>query len=157
MVPSGPISRLEPGTLHRTSSRTVQSEDFGILCSLTWTTGSLHTDEEYGRLHTQFGQRILAGPVIFSLLCGLWHTSVAPILASQYGVERLVPRRYEVRYKHHVVAGDEIALESRVIQIDEGNDTEPGLLQLADRGFNQRDETIVEAERWLLYRQTQSQ
>jgi hypothetical protein len=48
-------------------------------------------------------------------------------------------------------------LESRVIQIDEGNDTEPGLLQLADRGFNQRDETIVEAERWLLYGQAQSQ
>jgi acyl dehydratase len=135
----------------------VLSEDFGILSSLTWTNGSLHTDEEYARLHTQFGQRILAGPVMFSLLCGLWYTSVAPILASQYGIKLLVPRRYEIRYKHHVVAGDEIALESRVKQIDEGNDTEPGLLRLADRGFNQRDETIVEADRWLLYRVAQSQ
>jgi acyl dehydratase len=124
---------------------------------LTWTNGSLHTDEEYARLHTQFGQRILAGPVAFSLLCGLWYTSVAPILATQYGMELLAPRRYEVRYKHHIVAGDEIALESRIVQIDEGNGTEPGLLQLADRGFNQRDETIVEAGRWLLYRDAQSQ
>src|SRR5579859_3357484 len=59
-------------------SRVVTSSDFGAPSSLAWLTGELHTDEEYARRNSQFGHRILAGPVLFSLACGLWYSSVAP-------------------------------------------------------------------------------
>lgn len=132
-------------------SRAVTASDFGAPCSLAWLTGELHTDEEYARRSSQFGHRILAGPVIFSIACGLWYSSVAPGFALRHGIRLLRPRRYEVTYRHPVLVGDELRVETAVERVSEPAGDEPGLLVLADRGLNQRGETVLEARRSLAF------
>ena len=68
------------------AARTVSAGECGILTSLTWTRGSLHTDVTAAE-RSPFGALSLPGPVIVAIAAGLLASSeLMPVLARAHGI-----------------------------------------------------------------------
>lgn len=133
------FEELEPGQVFRHwPGRTVTEFDDSLFSLMTMNQHPLHIDEHFAA-GTQHGRRLVAGPFVISLVIGMSQGDV--------GGRALETLNYSnVRHLAPVFHGDTIYAQSSIVSKEELRE-ERGLVMVATRGFNQREETILTLER----------
>src|ERR1700731_2571681 len=129
------FDELEPGQSFRHwPGRTITEFDDTLFSLMSMNQHPLHIDEHYAA-GTQHGRRLVAGPLVISLVIGMSQADV--------GGRALATLDYSnVRHLGPVFHGDTIYVESDIILIEE-LPNERGLVVVGTRGLNQREETIL--------------
>jgi acyl dehydratase len=118
--------------------RTITEFDDTLFSLMSMNQHPLHIDEHYAA-STQHGRRLVAGPLVISLVIGMSQADV--------GGRALETLDYSnVRHVGPVFHGDTIYAESSIIMTEE-LPNERGLVMVATRGLNQREETILTLDR----------
>lgn len=139
------IERVPIGTKFKSRGRTLTDGDFSILTSLTWTATEIHANAEFAR-QTQFGERILSGPLVATLIVGLATTSDFYRTLEASGVRLLALLGIEnVTFKAPVQPNDTLWSETEIVAARLTSQPGRGVLTWVDRGFNQRGEIVSEA------------
>ena len=118
--------------------RTITEFDDTLFSLMSMNQHPLHIDEHYAA-GTQHGRRLVAGPLVISLVIGMSQADI--------GGRALETLDYSnVRHLGPVFHGDTIYAESTVVMKEE-LPNQRGLVVVATRGLNQREETILTLER----------
>lgn len=130
------FEELEPGkTFRHWPGRTITEFDDTLFSLMSMNQHPLHIDEHFAA-GTQHGRRLVAGPLVISLVIGMSQADV--------GGRAMETLNYSnVRHVGPVFHGDTIYAESTVLAKEE----ERGIVTVATRGVNQREETVVTLER----------
>jgi acyl dehydratase len=149
------LEGLPVGVSERTRGRTIGEGDFAALTSITWTTDELHTNREFAKENSPFGERVLGPIVVLAVASGLLYQSLWDRFSERFGVVANGAVALEARHEKPVFPGDtlyvETCLESaRASESHSGH----GVLVFSDKVFNQRDETVATMKRILLFRRT---
>ena len=125
-------------TFRHWPGRTLTEFDDTLFSLMSMNQHPLHIDEHYAA-QTQHGHRLVAGPLVISLVIGLSQADV--------GGRALETLAYSnVRHLGPVFHGDTIYAESNIVVTEELPD-QRGLVTVATRGVNQREEAILALER----------
>ncbi|MEQ9152570.1 MAG: MaoC family dehydratase [Parvibaculum sp.] len=122
--------------------RTVTEADNVWFSTVTCNPAAIHIDEEYCRLHTEFGQRIVNSAFTMGLVIGLsvGDTTMGTTVGN-LGFE-------EVRFPKPVFHGDTLRAETEVVAKRESKSRpNQGIVTFVHRGYNQRDELIMHCTR----------
>jgi acyl dehydratase len=133
------------GDCFRSQGRTVTEADVVAFAGLSGDFNPLHTDEEFGR-STPFGQRIAHGMLVAAMATGM---------ANWTGVfegTTISLLEQVIRYVGTTRFGDTIHLELEVIKKKESSKPDRGVVWLAARVHNQKEEVVVDGEWTLLMR-----
>lgn len=134
------FEEFEAGQTVTSAGRTITESDVVSFAGLSGDYNQIHTDQEYS-LRAGFGQRVAHG------LLGL---SIASGLAVQTGViEGTVLAFMEVdnwRFSKPVFFGDTIHVVLEVSEVKEMRRLNGGVVTLAVRVINQRDETVMKGD-----------
>ena len=133
------FEELEPGQNFRHwPGRTITEFDDTMFSLLSMNQHPLHIDEHYAA-GTQHSRRLVEGPLLISLVIGMSQADI--------GGRALETLDYSnIRHLGPVFHGDTIYAESSIVMKEE-LPNERGLVMVATRGINQRDETILTLER----------
>jgi acyl dehydratase len=133
------FEELEAGQSFRHwPGRTITEFDDTLFSLMSMNQHPLHIDEHYAA-GTQHGRRLVAGPLVISLVIGMSQADV--------GGRALETLDYSnIRHLGPVFHGDTIYAESSIVMTEE-LPNERGLVMVATRGFNQRDETVLILQR----------
>jgi itaconyl-CoA hydratase len=137
------FGELEEGAVYRSRhGRTVLEADNVWFTLLTMNTNPIHFDAEYAAT-TEWGRPLVDSTFTLALVTGLTVEDV-----SERGVN-LGWR--EVRLPSPVFAGDTLHAETEVLEKRESR-SRPGfgIVTVRTRGFNQRDEAVIEFERSIM-------
>ena len=126
------------GAEFKSPARTVTETDMVIFNGLSGDYNPLHVDEEFCKT-TQFGTRIVQGPLIYAMAAGLVfqlhlydHTLIAFL-----GFDSL-------KFTKHTVPGDTIHVELKVLEKRETSRPDRGVMKRQMRVVNQRGEVVQE-------------
>jgi acyl dehydratase len=122
--------------------RTVTEYDDTLFAQLTMNQHPLHSDAAYAA-GTQFGQRLVVGTFVFSLVVGMTVADVSGRAVANLEYE-------SVRHEAPVVHGDTLYAETRVLAKRPTADGRRGVVLVETRGFNQRGETVITLRRRVL-------
>ena len=133
------FEELEAGRYFRHwPGRTITEFDDTLFSLMSMNQHPLHIDEHYAAA-TQHGRRLALGPLVISLVIGMSQADI--------GGRALETLDYShVRHVGPVFHGDTIYAESTVVSREE-LPNERGLVVVATRGLNQREEAILTLER----------
>lgn len=123
----------------KSQGRTMTESDVVNFCMLTGNWLQIHSDVEFSK-HSHFGQRLVQGSLVFSVLPGL--LNFGDFVSAFYGVDNL-------RFVKPVFIGDTVYLEAEVIRHREKDDKH-GVLTYRMNVTNQRDELVQKSEFSLL-------
>lgn len=133
---SGQVVKHWPG-------RTITEFDDTLFCMLTMNHHPLHIDANYAE-GTRFGQRVVSGPFVFSLVVGM---SVADMSG-----KAIIALAYE-NIEHHAPTfhGDTLYSESEVLEkrVSKSKPNQ-GILRFETRGHNQKGELVISYRRSVL-------
>ena len=138
------FEEFEPGQLFRHwPGRTISEADDTWFSLLTMNQNPLHIDAHYAS-STQHGQRLVVGPLVFSIAVGM---SVADV--SGRAIANL---EYEqIKHTAPVFHGDTIYAETLVLDKKESRSkSDRGIVHVETRAFNQRQETVLVFRRRVL-------
>ncbi len=141
------FDEIEVGERLVSRGRTITETDVVSFCYLTGNWLEIHSNVELaGR--TEFGQRLVQGSLVFSLIPGLLPSSDdGQYVVAFYGVDR-------IRFLRPVFIGDTIHVV-REVTAKTVKDDSRGVVDLAIQVLNQRDEAVqVSTFRLLVRRQT---
>ena len=123
--------------------RTVNETDNTWFTLLTNNSHQIHINADYAA-RTEFGRPLVVSTLTLAIVTGL---SVADV--SQNAVANLGWQN--VRLVAPVFAGDTLYAESQVLEVRPSRSRPgQGIVRVSTRGFNQRDETVIEFERTVL-------
>jgi acyl dehydratase len=133
------FEELEPGQHFRHwPGRTITEFDDTLFSLMSMNQHPLHIDEHYAA-GTQRGRRVVAGPLVISLVIGMSQADI--------GGRALDTLDYSnIRHLGPVFHGDTIYAASSVVMKEELPD-QRGLVTVSTRGLNQREETILTLDR----------
>jgi acyl dehydratase len=133
------FEELETGAHFRHwPGRTLTEFDDTLFSLMSMNQHPLHIDEHYAA-QTQHGRRLILGPLVISLVIGLSQADI--------GGRAIETLDYSaIRHVRPVFHGDTIYAESTVVMKEE-SPNQRGLVVIATRGINQREETILTLER----------
>ena len=132
--------------------RTVTEADNVFFSALTHNPAPLHLDEEYCRLHTEFGQRLVNSCFTLGLMVGIsvGDTTLGTAVAN-LGWD-------EVRFPRPLFHGDTVHVETEVIDLRESRSRpDQGIVTFLHRAYNQRGELVAHCKRSGLQRKRPSQ
>lgn len=119
-----------------------QAEDI-LFCGMTMNQHPLHSDDHFSS-HSQHGQPIVAGPLVYSLVVG---QSVADV--SGKAIANL--ETTSLRHLHPTHHGDTIYSHSEVLDKRESRSKpDRGVVTVRTTGVNQRGEVVCEFDRKVL-------
>jgi len=149
------LKGLPIGVSERTRGRTIGEGEFAALTTITWTTDELHTNREFAKKNSPFGERVLGAVVVLAVASGLMYQSLWDKFVEQFGVQAKGAVALEARHEKPVFPGDtiyvEMCLESaRASKSHAGQ----GVLTFVDKVLNQHDETVATMKRILLFERT---
>ncbi len=138
------FDELTVGDTFTTHGRTISDSDITMFGAITGDIAPQHVDRTFGEAGP-FGERIAHGALVISFALGL-----VPI-----DPERLIALRAlrEVKFKHPVQIGDTIHVAARIAACSAVNE-EAGLVQLAARVLNARDQLTALATIETLWRRS---
>jgi acyl dehydratase len=133
------FEELEPGRHFRHwPGRTLTEFDDTLFSLMSMNQHPVHIDEQYAA-GTQHGRRLVLGPLVISLVIGMSQADIGGRLLETLDYSN-------VRHVGPVFHGDTIYAESTVVSREE-LPNERGLVVVATRGLNQREEAILTLER----------
>lgn len=123
--------------------RTISETDNTWFTLLTNNTHQIHINADYAS-RTEFGRPLVVSTLTLAIVTGLTVPDVSQNAVANLGWEN-------VRLRAPVFAGDTLYAESEVLEVRPSR-TRPGqgIVRVRTRGFNQRDETVMEFERTVL-------
>ncbi|MCC6198512.1 MAG: MaoC family dehydratase N-terminal domain-containing protein [Burkholderiales bacterium] len=137
-----PYGELVVGARRRSRGRTITETDVVSFCMLTGNWLELHSNVEYAK-HTLYGQRLVQGSLVFSIVNALIGFD-PELIEAFYGADRL-------RFTKPTFIGDTLHAESEIAALrDKGG--RHGVVTLDLRGVNQRGEVVMTCEFSLLVR-----
>jgi acyl dehydratase len=120
--------------------RTVTEADDVLFCMLTMNHHPLHSDAKYAE-DSQFGQRIVAGPLVYSLVFGM----TVPVVSGK-AIANLATS--EMRHSRPVFHGDTLYARTEVLSVrDSKSQPDRGIVTVKTEGLNQNDEVVLEFQR----------
>lgn len=124
--------------------RTITEADDTLFCMLTMNHHPLHIDANYAEELTQFKQRVVVGPLVFSIVLGMTVEDVSGKAIANLEFE-------QVKHLGPTFHGDTIYAETRVLEkhLTRSN-PERGIVAVETLGFNQRGESVLSFTRKVL-------
>lgn len=126
------FDELEEGARVVSRGRTITETDVVSFCYLTGNWLEIHSNVELAK-RTEFGQRLVQGSLVFSLIPGLLPYDAQYVVAF-YGVDR-------IRFLRPVFIGDTIRVVTEVTAKTVKDDSR-GVVDLGVQVLNQRDEVV---------------
>lgn len=128
---------FEVGATYDAQPRTVTESDVATFAGLSGDFNPLHTDAEAAK-STPFGERIAHGMLTVAMSTGM--ANMTGLMAGT----TLALMEQNIKYKTAVRFGDTIRLQMEVIEKRETSKPDRGIVKLAARVLNQRDELVVD-------------
>jgi len=128
---------FEIGATYDTQARTITEADVVSFAGLSGDFNPLHTDAETAK-HTPFGERIAHGMLTVAISTGM-----ANLTGLMEGTT-IALMEQNIKYVAAVRFGDTVHLQMEVIEKRETSKPDRGVVKLAARVFNQRDELVVD-------------
>jgi acyl dehydratase len=123
--------------------RTIGEADCTWFALLTMNQHPLHSDAHYAATHTQHGQRVVLGPLVFSVVIGMTVADVSGRAIANLEVDRL-------RHEKPTFIGDTLYARSRVLELRESRQGDRGIVTVETIGTNQRGDTVCSYTRKVL-------
>jgi acyl dehydratase len=125
----GQVLKHRPG-------RTIGEADCTWFALLTMNQHPLHSDAHYASTHTQHGQRVVLGPLVFSIGIGMTVADVSGKAIANLEIERIV-------HEAPTFIGDTLYSESTVLATRESRQGDRGTVSVETRVTNQRGERVM--------------
>ena len=132
----GEVIRHWPG-------RTIIEADCTWFALLTMNQHPLHSDAHYAATRTQHGQRVVLGPLVFSVGIGMTVADSSGRAIANLEIERITHDR-------PTFIGDTLYSESTVLAARESGQGDRGTVTVATRVSNQRGEVVMTFRRTAL-------
>lgn len=132
----GEVIRHWPG-------RTITEADCTWFALLTMNQHPLHSDAHYAERFTQHAQRVVLGPLVFSVGIGMTVADVSGRAIANLEVERITHDR-------PTFIGDTLYAETTVVARRESRRGDRGVVTVETRVRNQRDEVVMTFKRAVL-------
>ena len=123
--------------------RTITEADCTWFALLTMNQHPLHTDAHYAQHHTQHRQRVVMGPLVFSVGIGMTVADVSGRAIANLEIEKIVHER-------PTFIGDTLYSESTVLDTRESRQGDRGIVSVETRVVNQRGERVMTFRRTAL-------
>jgi acyl dehydratase len=123
--------------------RTIGEADCTWFALLTMNQHPLHSDAHYAQTRTQHGQRVVLGPLVFSVVIGMTVADVSGRAIANLEVDRL-------RHEKPTFIGDTLYARSRVLELRESRQGDRGIVTVETVGTNQRGDTVCSYTRKVL-------
>jgi len=131
--------------------RTLSEAEFALLVTLSWGVAQLHTDAEYMK-NTRFGERILPGPLVLSLVVGLAASTGVRSLMLECEWKLIGIVGFEnIRLAGAVKPGDTLWVETEFKEWRSTSKESRKLLVLKYDAFKQKDERVLEGTQLVLF------
>jgi len=123
--------------------RTITEADNTIFCMITMNHHPLHSDANYAQ-DTQFGQRVAAGPLVYSIVFGM----TVPIISGK-AIANLATT--DMQHPKPVFLGDTLYAHTQVLEVRESkSQPDRGIVTVKTKGINQHGEIVIEFQRAVL-------
>jgi len=123
--------------------RTITEADCTWFALLTMNQHPLHSDAHYAEKHTQHKQRVVPGPLVFSIGIGMTVADVSGKAIANLEIE-------PCRDSRRSFIGDTIYAESTVLDLRESRQGDRGTVTVETRVTNQRGERVMTFRRTAL-------
>jgi len=132
----GEVFRHWPG-------RTISEADCTWFALLTMNQHPIHSDANYAEKHTQHRQRLVLGPLVFSIGIGMTVADVSGRAIANLEIEKIT-------HDAPVFIGDTLYAESTVLDTRESKRGDRGTVTVETRVKNQRGERVMTFRRTAL-------
>jgi acyl dehydratase len=132
----GEVIRHWPG-------RTITEADCTWFALLTMNQHPLHSDAHYAEHYTQHKQRLVLGPLVFSIGIGMTVADISGRAIANLEIERIT-------HEGPTFIGDTIYAESTILEKRESRQGDRGLVMVETRVTNQKDERVMTFRRTAL-------
>ncbi|MBI1848202.1 MAG: MaoC family dehydratase [Candidatus Rokubacteria bacterium] len=123
--------------------RTISEADCTWFALLTMNQHPIHSDAHYAATYTQHGQRVVLGPLVFSIGIGMTVADVSGRAIANLEIERITHDR-------PTYIGDTLYAESTVLETRESSQGDRGVVGVETRVSNQRGEVVMTFRRHAL-------
>jgi acyl dehydratase len=123
--------------------RTITEADNTWFALLTMNQHPLHSDAHYAERYTQHGQRVVLGPLVFSIGIGMTVADISGRAIANLEVERIV-------HEHPTFNGDTLYAETRILELRESKQGDRGIVSVETTATNQRGERVLSFRRKVL-------
>ena len=130
-------------TFRHWPGRTITEADCTWFALLTMNQHPLHSDAHYAGTHTQHGQRVVLGPLVFSVVIGMTVADISGRAIANLEVDRL-------RHEKPTFIGDTLYARSVVLELVESRKGDRGVVTVETTGDNQRGDTVCSYTRKVL-------
>jgi 3-hydroxybutyryl-CoA dehydratase len=131
--------------------RTLSEAEFALLVTLSWGVAHLHTDAEYMK-GTRFGERILPGPLVLSLVVGLAASTGVRNFMLQCEWKLIGIVGFEnIRLVGALKPGDTLWVETEFKEWRSTSKESRKLLVLKYDAFKQKNEKVLEGTQLVLF------
>jgi acyl dehydratase len=132
----GQVFRHWPG-------RTITEADCTWFALLTMNQHPLHSDAHYAETYTQHRQRVVLGPLVFSVVIGMTVADISGRAIANLEVDRL-------KHEKPTFIGDTLYAQSTVLELTPGSRGDRGVVTVETIGINQRGDTVCSYTRKVL-------
>ena len=127
-------------TIDHWPGRTITETDDVLFCALTMNQHPLHSDAAYAQ-DTQFGERIVAGPFVYSLVFGM-----TVDIVSGKAIANLATT--DMKHTAPVHHGDTVYARTEVLDVrDSSSQPDRGIVTVRTEGINQDNVTVLTFQR----------
>jgi acyl dehydratase len=123
--------------------RTLTEADCTWFALLTMNQHPLHSDAHYAETHTQHKQRVVMGPLVFSMVIGMSVADISGRAIANLEVNAL-------KHEKPTFIGDTLYAQSRVLELHESRQGDRGVVTVETTGLNQRGEQVCSYTRKVL-------
>ena len=120
--------------------RTITEADCTWFALLTMNQHPLHSDAHYAQTHTQHKQRVVMGPLVYSVVIGMTVADISGRAIANLEVNAL-------KHEKPTFIGDTLYARTRVLELRESRRGDRGVVTVATEGFNQRGERVIDYRR----------
>jgi len=131
-------SRTGSGT-----SRPITEADCTWFALLTMNQHPLHSDAHYAQTYTQHKQRVVMGPLVYSVVIGMTVADISGRAIANLEVNAL-------KHDKPTFIGDTLYAKTRVLELRESSRGDRGVVTVETQGFNQRGEQVCSYTRKVL-------
>jgi acyl dehydratase len=128
---------FELGAVYDAQARTITEADVVTFAGLSGDFNPIHTDAETAK-KGPFGERIAHGMLTVAIATGL--ANMTGLMAGT----TIALMEQNIKYKNAVKFGDTVRLQMEVIEKRETSKPDRGIVKLAARMLNQREEVVVD-------------
>ncbi len=123
--------------------KTVTEADDMLFCALTMNQHPLHSDAHFAETHTQHKQRVVMGPLVYSVVIGMTVADISGRAIANLEVN-------ELKHEKPTFIGDTLYARSRVLELRESKQGDRGIVTVETTGTNQRGDQVCSYTRKVL-------